>query len=359
LPTNSYEGANFAYNTPVNTADYASILLTSRPLIDLRSPGEFSRGSFLGAVNLPLMSDEERHQIGIIYKQQGKNAAIALGHRLVRGDIKQRRIQDWQDFARAHPDGIMFCFRGGLRSRISQQWLREHSNIDYPIISGGYKGMRRYLIDSMEDKLKSSCLMVLAGRTGSGKTRLIEQLPQAVDLEKLANHRGSSFGRLSTPQPSQINFENALAIAMLRQGDTILVEDESHLIGSCNLPDCLYYAMKTAPLIVVETPDEQRCQFIYEDYVVNTPQQGRATFLLSALERIKKRLGGVRYLEVRQDMECALRHESRAHHVIWIKKLLKFYYDSMYDYQLQHKQERIVFRGDMNACRAFFGGQER
>ncbi|HAW93501.1 TPA: tRNA 2-selenouridine(34) synthase MnmH, partial [Candidatus Azambacteria bacterium] len=104
-------------------ANYHQILSQQPPLLDLRAPVEFSRGAFAGSVNLPLMSDNERVAVGTCYKQQGQQAAIALGHQLVQGDLKASRINAWRNFALAQPEGMLYCARGGLRSQIAQQWL--------------------------------------------------------------------------------------------------------------------------------------------------------------------------------------------------------------------------------------------
>ncbi len=184
------------------------------------------------------MSDAERAQVGICYKQQGQDAAIKLGHQLVSGELKAQRLAQWAAFARQHPQGYLYCFRGGLRSQTVQRWLREEG-IDYPLVIGGYKAMRRFLLEELERSLASASFVLVSGKTGTGKTRVIAHLARAVDLEGLANHRGSSFGQMPTPQPSQIDFENGLSIALLRllakSSGPIFLEDEGRLIG-CLVP---------------------------------------------------------------------------------------------------------------------------
>ena len=131
-----------------NDALYRSLLLANTPLIDLRSPVEFAQGAFPSSHNLPLMSDSERQKVGTCYKKQGQQEAIILGHQLVEHDIKNR-IQKWADFKESNPDAWLYCFRGGLRSRLSVQFLKE-IGVDINIIPGGYKALRRYLIDLIE-----------------------------------------------------------------------------------------------------------------------------------------------------------------------------------------------------------------
>lgn len=351
-----------------DTSDYLALFLNDAPLMDVRAPVEFSKGSFPGAINAPLMNDEERHRVGICYKEKGQDEAIRLGHQLVSGDIKAQRIEAWRRFTADHPDGYLFCFRGGLRSRLSQEWIRE-AGLDYPLVTGGYKAMRRFLIDSLEALVESSEFVILSGRTGTGKTRVLQQLPNPVDLEGLANHRGSSFGRQVTPQPSQIDFENRLAVAMLKAhhhvGGPVYLEDESRMVGRCALPESLRERMTEAPLMVLDQPMEERTRIIREDYVDQMAADyaerdggevgwlNFCDYLLSALDRIRKRLGGERHIRLRHMMEDALDIQQRtadvtAHHQ-WIQALLENYYDPMYDYQLDQKKGRIVMQGGPEA----------
>ncbi len=221
-----------------DTDDYRALFLRPTPMMDMRAPAEFAHGAFPSALSLPLMSDAERAQVGICYKQQGQDAAIELGHQLVSGGLKAQRLAQWADFARQHPQGYLYCFRGGLRSQTVQRWLREEG-IDYPLVTGGYKAMRRFLLEELERSLASASFVLVSGKTGTGKTRVISHLARGVDLEGLANHRGSSFGQMPTPQPSQIDFENGLSIALLRLlakgSEPIFLEDEGRLIG-CLVP---------------------------------------------------------------------------------------------------------------------------
>ena len=135
---------------PENLTDFRHIFLNDVPMMDVRAPVEFGQGAFPGVVNHPLMNDDERQQVGTCYKQKGQDAAIALGHQLVSGATKQQRIEAWAGFAQAQPQGVLYCFRGGLRSQIVQQWLKSEAGISYPRVVGGYKAMRTFLIDTTE-----------------------------------------------------------------------------------------------------------------------------------------------------------------------------------------------------------------
>src|SRR5471032_2751077 len=166
-----------------NSSDYRDIFLNDIPMMDVRAPVEFDKGAFPGVINLPLMNDLEREKVGTCYKQQGQQAAIELGHRLVSGSIKEQRIQAWADFARARPDGLLYCFRGGLRSQLTQQWLKTEAGIDYPRVINGYKAMRTYLIEVTDNAVAECDLVLVGGLTGSGKTEVLAQLDNALDLE--------------------------------------------------------------------------------------------------------------------------------------------------------------------------------
>ena len=355
-----------------DTQDYLQLFVDDIPLIDTRAPVEFARGAFPNAVNLPLMTDDERAAVGTCYKEQGQQAAIALGHQLVNGETRTQRINAWLAQAHQHPTGYLYCFRGGLRSQICQQWLHE-AGLDYPRVTGGYKAMRQFLLNSLEQICHEQSFLVLAGHTGSAKTDLLTEIPDAVDLEGIANHRGSAFGKRADGQPSQIDFENRLIIAMLRHQHRhpdrpIVLEDESRLIGRCALPHVLREAMAKAPLIQLQSDLESRTEHSYVNYILRKSAewqqhagetQGFELFiedLRESLFRVRKRLGRERYAAVSEQLESAiLAHRSgdATEHRVWIRSLLKDYYDPMYDYQGQKHSERVVFKGGTDAVRRF------
>ena len=188
---------------------------------------------------------------------------------------------------------------------------------------------------------------MLGGRTGSGKTRSLRQLSNAIDLEHLANHRGSAFGGDIALQPPPVSFENALAAALLsiNHDRPIVVEDESRTIGRLALPDKLFTSMQSAPLVILELSLEKRIANIYDEYVVN----GVPSMFTNALGRIHKRLGGARYRELLGLMKEGFNTGNKESHLQWIHSLLTNYYDPMYDYQLEQKSARIIFRGTVDA----------
>lgn len=350
----------------LHAGDFQKLFLHDAHLMDLRAPAEFERGTVPGAVSLPLMTNEERAQVGTCYKRQGEAAAIALGHRLVSGAVKVQRLQGWLQFAQAHPNGLLFCFRGGLRSQTVQQWLYQEAGLAYPRVVGGYKAMRAYLLQTLDQAAQDCQWTVLGGLTGCGKTEVLQQIPQGLDLEGHARHRGSSFGKRPGGQPSPIDFEHALAQDLLRQRSggmqAFVVEDEGRMLGHCAVPLALFQRMGQAPVVWLEDTFEQRTRRILQDYVLDLcqdhqqlwgPELGFERFaqgLQLGLRNITKRLGLQRYIELQALMEAALKQQSLHGgvdlHLAWIERLLAEYYDPMYTHQQSSKGDRVVFRGN-------------
>ncbi len=343
--------------------DFLSLVVNETPLIDVRAPVEFAKGAFPHAVNLPLMDDEERRLVGIAYKEKGNAEAVKLGHKLVSGEIKASRVKAWNDFIEAHPDAKLYCFRGGQRSQISQEWIKE-SGKELVRLKGGYKAFRNFLMEETERAVNRFKPLVLGGRTGSGKTILLQELDNAIDLEGLANHRGSSFGRTLVPQPTQIAFENALAYALIQKLEaghgTLVFEDEGRGVGRVFLPHILSDYLAEAPLVILETPLERRIEITFEEYVSGAQREYETVFgnegflkwtqdMHAAMHRIERRLGGLRYKVLTGIFDEAhstqVQTGSLEGYKTWIVYLLEEYYDPMYDYQIEKRAERIIFKG--------------
>lgn len=340
------------------TADYDQLLANDVPLLDLRAPIEFSEGAFPLATNLPLMTDDERAQVGTCYKQQGQAAAISLGHSLVNGELREQRLQAWLNWLTLHPNGVIYCFRGGLRSQTVQQWLAEAGR---PVtrVEGGYKALRQRLLKEIETGFEQPGF-VLSGFTGSGKTDWLVRSPLSLDLEGYAHHRGSSFGHWAEPQPTPIDFENRLAIARLKQRragiESWLVEDESAMIGRCPLPKRVYERMQQVPVLLLEVPFEQRVRQIQQDYVetmlvrFNGDISRLSEYLQDSLKRLYKRLGDRDWRQLSQQMTDAINQQLLGHdcdgHQEWIADLLGRYYDPIYLRHQDSKEHRIVMRGN-------------
>lgn len=355
-----------------DTDNYRELFLNDVPMMDARAPVEFDKGAFPGVVNLPLMNDIERQKVGTCYKQHGQQAAIELGHRLVNGKIKAERIEAWADFAQRNPQGYIYCFRGGLRSQLVQQWLKTEAGIDYPRVTGGYKAMRQFLLETIDQSAVQDDFVLVGGMTGTGKTEVLARLNDSVDLEGIANHRGSSFGKRATAQPVQIDFENMLAIRLLKMqaagARQFVLEDEARLVGRCSIPLALFQGMQRYPLVWLEDSLEGRIDRILKDYVtdlcaefiVELGDEGFAAFserLQQSLVNISKRLGGEAYKRLAAIMDQALAEQASTGavdlHRGWIEALLKQYYDPMYAYQRESKASRIEFSGEQDAVVEF------
>ena len=347
-------------------------------LIDTRAPVEYEKGSFPNSINLPLMNNEEREKVGTTYKQNGQEEAIKLGYSLVSGEIKESRVKAWVEFIKANPDTHIFCWRGGMRSEIVQQWIYEASGIKVPKLKGGYKAFRNYLISRSLELAKQKDIYILGGRTGSGKTLILRDIPNSIDLEGIARHRGSAFGRYAEPQPSQISFENALAYAQIEHNSkdykALVIEDESRNIGQRYIPHELFEIFQKGRVVIVEVPLEKRVDITYDDYVLFAQREYDESYsnglceynwydtMLHNFRRIKKRLGSERYKKFIDIFESAWQYQQKtgdaSRHKEWIGALLRDYYDPMYDYQIEKKRERIVFRGSSDEVKEYLRGFE-
>ena len=352
----------------IKAEQFGQLFLNEVPLMDMRAPLEFKKGAFPGVVTLPLMSDSERQKVGTSYKRDGQEAAIKLGHRLVSGKVKAERMAQWLSFAKQHPDGLLYCFRGGLRSQTVQTWLNE-AGVVIPRIDGGYKALRQFLLSELDRLTNTLNCVVLGGHTGSGKTVILPKIDNSIDLEGLANHRGSSFGRQIDPQPSQIDFENNLIIMLMRAEHaghkTVVFEDESHLIGRCALPLPFFAKIKAAPVVVLDKTKTQREAQIHDEYVTSqltlfVNRLGKeagfeafSEYLLTSLSKIKKRLGDERYQQLDNHLTQALIEQKNsgdvALHYQWISPLLTWYYDPMYSFQIEKKQQNVIFTGSVES----------
>ena len=356
-------------------SDFRELFLRDTPLLDVRAPVEFSAGAFPRTENLPLLEDEERHLIGIRYKNNGQEAAIELGRELIDGQPRKERTTAWKNFVQRHPEGALYCFRGGMRSKISQEWIYEATGIAYPRIKGGYKALRSYLLEEIEISCKEINPIILGGRTGAGKTIVLLQLDNSIDLEGLAWHRGSAFGRHATPQPTQIDFENRLAIELIKHRASththLILEDESKAVGSRHLPPHLYERMSASPLVMLDVSLEERIHNSIQEYVTEALREYQklygeesgfqqwAEYATESLQRISKRLGGMRYREMNGKLLYAIEQLQKTGspeaHADWISQLLTDYYDPMYDYQIANKSSRIIFSGNSTQVREYLG----
>ncbi len=313
----------------------------SGPLVDVRSPSEFSQGHFPGAINLPLFSDEERKEVGKTYKRIGREKAILLGLRytgpkiekLANSLIKISKEGYVGSNKKLNPSIRLYCWRGGMRSS-SLAWLAELADLNPILLEGGYKSYRRWVLAQFE---KEFLLRVVGGRTGSGKTELLialaEKKEAVIDLEDLANHRGSSFGGLGLPnQPTSEQFENLLAEELHgllnKQPKPIWIEDESANLGLCRIPHSLFVQIKKAPVFEITRSENERIENLVKVY-----GQYEKKLLEESTERISRRLGPQRTKKAKE--EIAKGNLANA-----CKEIIS-YYDRCYDHQLENATTRI------------------
>lgn len=320
---------------------FESLFLRKVRFIDVRAPVEYVLGSIPGSINLPILNDEERHEIGICYRNDDQDAAVKLGHRLVSGSIRDERITAWMDEIALHPDSVIYCFRGGMRSQLTQSWLSE-KGIHRPIVEGGYKALRRFLMATTEEKSAKLRLQVVSGPTGSGKTRYLKlQQKPFLDLEALAEHRGSAFGALPSPQPTQIDFENRLAVALLKLhfDQEVLIEDESRMIGKRFIPECLFNRMGESPRIILQVSIDERVENIFSDYILSSSlgtsgDLSRFEEFRVAVRAVSKRLGSELAKEILSDLDHSENEfgagRGLASNRKWIRTMLERYYDPVY-----------------------------
>ncbi len=338
------------------------LLLNGVKIIDVRAPIEYSQGALPNSVNLPILDDDERAQVGSCFKKSGQEKAIELGHRIVSGENKDVKIANWMAFINENPHAILTCFRGGLRSQLAQQFLAD-KNIDIKRIQRGYKEIRQYFIDEINSYASRQFPRVLTGNTGSGKTTILKQSGQfypVVDLEDLAKHRGSAFGSMKESQPAQASFENLLGSEILKRSQTnpnrrILFEDESRLIGRIHLPELFFERLRASPVIKMNVTLERRIENIFTDYIY--PEEAIFEKYVGAVTRITKKLGGLRSQELLSDLAFSRKQFVEegllVSNRVWIEKLLVWYYDPMYTFSLTQRNPKIEFQGSETEVIAF------
>ena len=301
-------------------------LSTQYPVIDVRSDGEYTHAHIPGAYSLPLFDNEERKVVGTIYKQQSREQAIKKGLEYFGPKMKDMIVFVEKNIAKHYPENktvLVHCWRGGMRSA-GVAWLLDLYGFKVYTLAGGYKTFRNWVLGQFEKPWK---INIVGGYTGSGKTILLEALKTKgetiVDLEGIAGHRGSAFGRIGLPeQPSVEMFENKLALELSKleiekTDKPIWIEDESQRIGSVSIPHMLWNTMRNSIVYFLNIPFSERL-----DYLVDTYGKMDKEELYAATERIQKKLGGL-------ETKIALQHLENNNIAGCFDILLK-YYDKLY-----------------------------
>ena len=334
-------------------------LAKQHPIFDVRSPGEYMHAHILNAISLPLFTDEERKMVGTAYKQQSKQDAIKIGLDYFGGKMRcmveeaEQFCAEFYETSKKPNDvkplsgglGVLVhCWRGGMRSA-GVAWLLNLYGFKVYTLAGGYKAYRKWVLAQFEKEYQFN---IIGGYTGSGKTLVLQQLAKQkkpiIDLEGLANHKGSAFGALGEmPQPKQEMFENLLAgqlsdisNKLTAPSDTnnpylsfaIWLEDESQRIGNLQIPMPLWFTMRKSPVYFLDIPFEERLNYITEEYGKFEKEK-----LVNAVIRIQKRLGGL-------DTKNAINYLLENNHKECFRILLA-YYDKYYLKGL-HNRENLT-----------------
>ena len=307
------------------------MLRNTIPIVDVRSPSEYSKAHVPEAYNIPLLNDEERTSVGTAYKEKGKTEAVKKGLSLV-GPKMLEKAEAGEQIAGAGKKLILYCWRGGMRSD-NMAWLFSRVDIECYVLKGGYKTYRHHVKDYMS---KPSQLWVLGGMTGSGKTELLHELSeigeQIVDLEGIANHKGSAFGTIGEdPQPETEYFENLLfeELLKLRLDKPIWLEDESQAIGRVHIPEELFFKMRASDVFKIELEKHSRIKRLVNQYTQTDPRE-----LEDAVDRIRKRLGGLnaqKALEAIKDKDYYTAAD-----------IILAYYDKAYSHGLSKRENKNI-----------------
>ncbi len=326
------------------------------PVLDVRSPGEFLHAHIPGAFSLPLFSDEERKIIGTAYKQESRQVAVKKGLGFFSSRMKtipdevekliaDNKKQNTGNISSNTNRLLIYCWRGGMRSG-AVAWLLDLYGFKVYTLRGGYKAFRNWALTQFE---RDYTINILGGYTGSGKTELLQELKRkgntTIDLENLANHKGSAFGAIGQkPQPGQEMFENRLAFELYKAtqfsgqmfnevpttnnnpGD-IWIEDESRHIGMVGIPKTFWELMRKSTLYFLDIPFEERLNHIVSTYGGFDKKE-----LVNSIMRIQKRLGG---LETKNAINYLLENKVKECFTILLS-----YYDKLYTNSL-YKRENI------------------
>lgn len=300
-------------------------------VIDVRSPGEYQAGTIPGSSNIPLLNDMERSLVGILYKKYGQKSAIDKGYELFEPRIAEL-LNQFAQFPREHTIAV-FCARGGMRSQVIASFLKEHG-YQCLQITGGYKAFRNWTLQQL-DQFIINTPVVLHGKTGVGKTLVLNRLPNSLDLEGLADHRGSMFGGIGKSPVPQKHFDAALLKRLQELDNTrpVYIEGESRKIGRINLPAGLFKQMKEARTVLLEASIQTRARRTVEEYVINQPQ---------TVDEIRKIIGKLVKDLGKKGVEDLLCDFDREDYQSCFEKILLSYYDGKYGFSMKNLSFDLV-----------------
>lgn len=304
-------------------------------VVDVRSPIEFKKGHIPGAINIPLFDDLERAEIGTLYKSKGKEDAVMRGLEIVSPKLTEF-IKETKNNTQ-NKGVLVYCFRGGMRSN-SFGWLLNTAGLEAQIMEGGYKAYRNHVLKQFGENYK---ILLLGGATGSGKTEILKQLKNeipVIDLEGLANHKGSAFGGIGQPAqlPQQL-FENNLynELSAVDPSKYILLEDESMSIGYNKIPYPFWLQMKQATIIKIMMPFDLRVNRLVNEYGNEDVEK-----LKQSVRNISQQLGPNHAKDCLQWLDEGKLADVAA--------LTLRYYDKAYEYNHTNKNKKIIIPVETN-----------
>lgn len=293
-------------------------------VIDVRSPKEFQESTFPEAINLPLLEDQERETVGILYKHFGQKTAVEKGYGFL-----QEKMAEFEKATKVIPDAknlTVFCARGGMRSQVVTALLR-YMGHNAKQLTGGYKVFRNFTIDRL-NTYRFQKPIVLHGKTGVGKTLVLNGLENVLDLEGLAEHRGSLFGGVGKNPVSQKTFETKLlkALEALNPERPVFIEGESRKVGNASIPDAIFRQMRSATNFLLEASIETRVSRTVKEYI--TDQPGLEPEIRSIIQQLKSDLGG-------KQLDQLLELFDSKDYASCFKAILLNYYDKKYTHSMK------------------------
>ena len=332
-------------NNPLEITFEESLKLPNPLYVDVRAPIEYDEDHIPGAINLPIFNNDERKEVGTLYKVLGKDEAVKRG-----AEIGGKRIVDIIKSLTDIKDKtiIIYCFRGGMRSASVASIINSLGIKAYKI-KDGYKSFRKSILEYLSTKIIKPKIFILQGLTGSGKTEILRLINNGIDLEAMAGHRSSVFGGIGLRQSSQKFFESSLwhRLEVLKNEEFIIIEGESKKIGNLHIPENIFKQMKEASMINIEAPIEKRIEIIKNEYTGFNEYTGddENKTILNIVNSLRSKLGS-------KKTDMLIEFYNNGNIDEFIKILLSDYYDILYKHTLDGYEyiDTVINNDSAEAC---------